>query len=55
MTPLDPDLATLFAVTTGVGFLMVLSGVQKSTLEWRRRRPCPACGRRVGSGGCGCR
>jgi hypothetical protein len=46
MEPLSPQLVAVFAVTTGVGFLMMLSGVQKSLLEWRRRRrQCPSCGR----------
>lgn len=45
---MSPQLATLFAATTGVGFLMILAGVQKSLLEWRnRRRSCPSCGRLV--------
>ena len=43
---MTPQLAALFAATTGVGFLMLLAGVQKSLLEWRnRRRHCPSCGR----------
>ena len=43
---LDPQLTTLFAVTTGIGYLMIQSGLQKSMLEWRRRkRLCPSCGR----------
>jgi hypothetical protein len=45
MTPLDPQMAMLFAVTSGVGYLMVLSGVGKSLLDWKRRRHCPSCGR----------
>jgi succinate dehydrogenase/fumarate reductase-like Fe-S protein len=48
MEQLDPQLAVAFVVTTGVGFLMLLSGVHKSLLEWRhRRRACPSCGRLV--------
>ncbi|MBD0338488.1 MAG: hypothetical protein ICV67_04280 [Thermoleophilia bacterium] len=48
METLDPQLAAAFAVTTGVGFLMLISGVHKSLLEWRhRRRPCPSCGRDI--------
>jgi hypothetical protein len=38
-------MAMLFAVTSGVGYLMVLSGVGKSLLDWKRRRSCPSCGR----------
>ncbi|MEX2644654.1 MAG: hypothetical protein WD249_00160 [Gaiellaceae bacterium] len=47
MEQLDPQLAAAFAVTTGVGFLMLVSGVHKSLLEWRRGRLCPSCGRRL--------
>jgi NADH pyrophosphatase NudC (nudix superfamily) len=48
MTPMSPELAGLFAATTGVGFLMLTMGVQKSLLEWRaRRRSCPSCGRQI--------
>jgi NADH pyrophosphatase NudC (nudix superfamily) len=45
MTTLDPQLTSLFIVTTGIGYLMIQSGLQKSMLEWRRRkRHCPSCG-----------
>ena len=55
MAALDPQLAALFASTTGVGFLMILSGVGKNALEWKhRRRRCPACGRYIRSRACGC-
>jgi hypothetical protein len=48
MTPMSPELIGLFAATTGVGFLMMTMGVQKSLLEWRaRRRSCPSCGRQI--------
>ena len=48
MTTMTPQLAGLFAATTGVGFLMMFVGVQKHALEWRRRRRhCPCCGRRI--------
>jgi hypothetical protein len=43
---LDPQLMALFVATSGVGYLMIMSGVQKSLLDWKRRRTCPACGRR---------
>ena len=53
MTTFDPQLAPLFAVTMGIGYLMIQSGLQKSMLEWRRRRRlCPSCGRE--SSTCGC-
>jgi hypothetical protein len=45
MEPLDPQLATQFALVSGVAYLMVLSGVGKSLLDWKRRRTCPSCGR----------
>lgn len=37
----------LFAIlTSGVGYLMVVAGLHKSMLEWRRPgRHCPSCGR----------
>jgi hypothetical protein len=50
MAPLDPQLTVLFALTSGVGYLMVLSGVGKNMLVWKRRRQCPSCGRHP----CGC-
>jgi hypothetical protein len=45
MTPLDPQLSLLFALTTAVGYLMMMSGVGKSMLVWKRRSNCPSCGR----------
>lgn len=55
MQALTPQLSAVFVVTTGVGFLMILSGVQKSLLEWRqRRRTCPSCGRHIHGRTCGC-
>jgi hypothetical protein len=54
MTTLDPQLTTLFAVTMGIGYLMIQSGLQKSMLEWRRRKQnCPSCGRQARV--CACR
>jgi NADH pyrophosphatase NudC (nudix superfamily) len=39
-------LAAVAVLTSGVGYLMVMAGLQKSSLEWkRRRRFCPSCGR----------
>ena len=43
---MNGELWDLFAVTAllaGVAFLMVVSGVQKGMLEWKRRT-CPSCG-----------
>jgi hypothetical protein len=52
---IDPHIATLAALTVGVGYLMTLSGLQKSALELkRRRRICPSCGRHVHARTCGC-
>jgi hypothetical protein len=44
MAQLDPQMAMLFALTSGVGYLMVLSGVGKSLLDWKRRRSWPCSG-----------
>jgi hypothetical protein len=55
MQGLSPQLVAVFVATTGVGFLMMVSGVQKSMLEWRqRRRTCPSCGRHIAGRTCGC-
>ena len=45
MAQLDPQLTIMFALTSGVGYLMVVSGVGKSLLVWKRKRTCPACRR----------
>ena len=35
-------------LTVGIGWVMMMAGVQKSALEWRRqRRICPSCGREI--------
>jgi hypothetical protein len=45
---LDPQLALLFALTTGVGFVMLTAGAQRRMLGWLLLRPlCPSCGRRI--------
>jgi NADH pyrophosphatase NudC (nudix superfamily) len=52
---LDPHFAVLMTSIAGVGVLMSLAGLQKSTLEWRRRRRiCPSCGRHLRGRACGC-
>jgi hypothetical protein len=44
----DPHLMTIAIATLGAGWLMTLAGLQKSALEWRkRRRVCPSCGREI--------
>jgi NADH pyrophosphatase NudC (nudix superfamily) len=53
--PLEPQLTVTAVASTGVGALMLLAGVQKHALEWRRRRRfCPSCGRQLEGGACGC-
>ena len=45
---LDPNIAIIAVVTSGIGYLMVMAGVGKSMLEWRRAaRSCPGCGRAI--------
>jgi hypothetical protein len=54
MNSLDPQLLAMLVGTTGVGFLMLMAGVQKNALEWRRRRrSCPSCGRHIEGRVCG--
>jgi NADH pyrophosphatase NudC (nudix superfamily) len=54
MNSLDPQILAMLVGTTGVGFLMLMAGVQKSALEWRRRkRHCPSCGRSIEGRVCG--
>jgi hypothetical protein len=37
--------SALFVVLTlGVAYVMMLAGVQKSALQWKRSRVCPSCG-----------
>jgi hypothetical protein len=41
-------IAMLVLLTLGIGWVMTVAGVQKSALEWRRRRRiCPSCGREI--------
>jgi hypothetical protein len=50
---IDPNIAVLAVLTSGVGYLMVVAGVNKSLLQWRRSwRPCPSCGRAIQSRVC---
>jgi hypothetical protein len=46
----------LFALMTlAVGYVMAVAGIQKSALEWRRRRrTCPSCGRLIVARTCPC-
>jgi hypothetical protein len=44
----DPHIVILALLTSGVGYLMVVAGIQKSLLEWRKSgRSCPSCGRAI--------
>ena len=44
----DPHVMTIAIATLGAGWLMTVAGLQKSALEWRRRkRVCPSCGREI--------
>jgi len=55
MITLDPHVVIAVAFSCCVGWLMLTAGVQKSALEWRRRRRvCPSCGRDIRSTRCNC-
>jgi formate dehydrogenase maturation protein FdhE len=48
-----PHVATLAVVTLAIGWLMTMAGLQKSALEFKkRRRVCPSCGRRIDARTC---
>ena len=41
-------IVTIAILTVGIGWMMMMAGLQKSALEWRRRRRiCPSCGREI--------
>jgi hypothetical protein len=47
--------AMLWIITTGIGVVMVKSGLRRGALVRRREQRCPACGRsRSPNGSCGC-
>jgi len=51
---LDPHTVTLAVVSVGLGWGMMVAGVHKNALEWRRRRRiCPSCGREIQARVCG--
>ena len=53
MFTFDPQITLIAAVTTGIGWLMIQSGLSKSALELKRkRRVCPSCGRHLETCGC---
>jgi hypothetical protein len=48
-----PHIATLAVATLAIGWLMTMAGLQKSALEFKkRRRVCPSCGRRIDTRTC---
>jgi len=50
---LHMHIAMILVVTLAAGWLMTIAGVQKSALEWRRRRRiCPSCGREIRARSC---
>jgi len=52
---LDLHVLALLVTTTGIGFLMIASGIHKSALERRNHaRFCPSCGRQIEGRTCGC-
>jgi hypothetical protein len=45
---IDLHIVMIAILTIGIGWMMMMAGVQKSALEWRRqRRICPSCGREI--------
>jgi hypothetical protein len=45
---LDAHTVALAIVSVGVGWGMMIAGLQKNAIEWRRRRRiCPSCGREI--------
>lgn len=43
----------VFLLPLGVAYLMIVGGVGKNALEWKRRlRICPSCGRDTGRRSC---
>ncbi len=45
---LDPQLATVAALTMAIGYTMFFAGLKKHALELKRRqRLCPSCGKRI--------
>ena len=49
----DPQLATLAALTMAIGWTMLYSGLAKRMFEpKRRRRICPSCGREIAGAVC---
>jgi len=55
MNAMTPHTALILASTTGAGFLMMVAGLEKKALEWRRRRrTCPGCGKHISGRVCNC-
>ena len=52
---LDLNALALLVTTTAIGYLMIVSGIHKSMLEWKSRsRFCPSCGRKIERRTCAC-
>jgi NADH pyrophosphatase NudC (nudix superfamily) len=50
---LNLHIIILAILTSAVGYMMVVAGLHKSMLEWRRTgRHCPSCGRTIESRVC---
>ncbi len=50
---IEAHVALLAVVTMGSGWVMTQAGLQKSALEWkRRRRTCPSCGKHMAARVC---
>ncbi len=48
-------IAFFAVVTIAVAWMMMMAGISKSALEWRkRRRTCPSCGREIVARTCPC-
>jgi hypothetical protein len=50
---LDPQIASVAALTMAIGYTMYFTGLKKHALELkRRRRICPSCGRNIDGAVC---
>ena len=48
------NIALMAILTTGIGYVMIVAGLHKSMLEWRRSgRKCPSCGHEIQGRVCG--
>lgn len=52
---LNLHILILAVLSCGAGYVMIVAGLQKNVLEWRRkRRNCPTCGRELKTRVCPC-